>query len=110
MGGGIQQGRQDGLKTAGRAGRKPQLREADLVRVGDLLQKGPEMLAIRDAACGPVARIHLIEREFGIQYHPGHVWKVLDDLGWTCQRPEGRARERNEEAIRHWKRVHWTRH
>ena len=29
-----------------------------------------------------------------VEYHPGHVWKILDDLGWSCQRPVGRARER----------------
>ena len=50
---------------------------------------------------------HLIDNEFGVEYHPGHVWKILEDLGWSCQRPVGRARERNEEAIRHLRRVEW---
>lgn len=45
----------------------------------------------------------LIEREFGIRFHPGHVWKVLVSLGWSPQRPEVRARERNQEEIRIWK-------
>src|SRR6202022_3570425 len=27
--------------------------------------------------------------------------------GWSCQRPTGRALERDEEAIRYWKRVRW---
>jgi len=35
------------------------------------------------------------------------VWKILVSLGWSCQRPTGRALERNEEAIRHWKKVTW---
>ena len=39
---------------------------------------------------------HLIEREFSVSYHPGHVWKLLVSLGWSCQRPVGRALERNE--------------
>lgn len=42
----------------------------------------------------------LIQRECGVDYHAGHVWKILDELGWSFQRPIGRARERNEEAIR----------
>ena len=42
---------------------------------------------------------HLIEQEFQVRYHEGHVWKILDGLGWSPQRPEGRARERNEEQI-----------
>jgi hypothetical protein len=28
-------------------------------------------------------------------------------VGWSCQRPTGRARERKEEEITHWKRVKW---
>ena len=28
----------------------------------------------------------LIVEEFGIEYHPGHVWKILDHLGWSRQR------------------------
>jgi transposase len=50
---------------------------------------------------------HLIESEFAVTYHPGHVWKLLADLGWSCQRPVGRARERDEEEIRRWRRVKW---
>jgi transposase len=97
----------DGLKKAGRAGRKAQLTEADRARLEELLLKGPEKLGYETPlwTCARVA--HLIEHEFGIEYHRGHVWKVLDDLGWSCQRPVGRARERNEEEIRRWKRVHW---
>jgi transposase len=50
---------------------------------------------------------HLIQEEFGIRYHSGHVWKLLRQLNWSPQRPAGRALERNEEAIDHWKRKTW---
>jgi transposase len=40
--------------------------------------------------------VHLIEQECGVSYHPGHVWKILRQLGWSCQRPAGRALERDE--------------
>jgi transposase len=49
----------------------------------------------------------LIEHLTGIHYHPGHVWRVMDSLGFSCQRPERRAIERDEKAIRQWKRVQW---
>lgn len=100
-------GGKDGLKKAGRAGRKAQLTATDRARLEKLLLAGPEKLGYETPlwTCARVA--HLIEQEFGIRYHRGHVWKVLDDLGWSCQRPVGRARERNEEQIRNWKRVHW---
>lgn len=45
-------GGKQALKTAGRAGRKPELSEADLERLGDLLQKGPE-----ERPCGPAGEL-----------------------------------------------------
>ena len=96
-----------GLKKAGRAGRRPQLAERDRRRLHRLLLKGPERLGYETPlwTCPRVA--HLIEREFGVRYHPGHVWKLLVALGWSPQRPSGRARERNQEQILHWKRKAW---
>jgi transposase len=72
-----------------------------------MLLRGPENLGYETPlwTCARVA--HLIQHEFGIQYHPGHVWKILVRLGWSPQRPTGRARERNEEEIRRWRRVRW---
>jgi len=98
---------EDGLKKAGRAGRKPELSESDWAALEQFLLQGPEKLGYETPlwTCSRVA--HLIESEFGVQYHPGHVWKVLSGLGWSCQRPTGRARERNEEEIRRWRRVRW---
>jgi hypothetical protein len=50
---------------------------------------------------------HRIDHELGVAYHPGQVGKILDDLGWSAQRRVGRARQRNEEEIRRWRRVRW---
>ena len=102
--------RQEGrasLKRAGRAGRKPLLSEPDRQRLAQLLLRGPEALGYETPlwTCPRVG--HLIEQEFGIRYHEGHVWKVLVGLGWSPQRPTGRARERNEERIRIWKKKTW---
>lgn len=50
----------------------------------------------------------VIQREFGIDYHPAHVSRILADVGWSCQKPERRAIERNESAIERWKRHRWV--
>jgi hypothetical protein len=50
-----------------------------------------------------------IQRRYGIVYHPGHVWRLLVDMGWSCQKPERCALQRDEEAIEQWKRVDWPR-
>ena len=49
----------------------------------------------------------VIEEEFGESYHPSGVWKVLGRMGWSCQKPERRARERNEDDIRTWRVERW---
>ncbi len=49
----------------------------------------------------------VIERSFGVHYHPAHVWKILHGCGWSPQKPERRARERDEDAIERWRRRRW---
>jgi transposase len=51
----------------------------------------------------------VIEYHFGVQYHVDHVWRVLHALGWTCQKPEQRARERTEATIDRWRGQDWPR-
>jgi transposase len=94
----------EGLKKAGRAGRKPRLSGEDLKRLEQGLLKGPEALGY-ETPLWTLWRVgHLIEQEFGVRYHPGHIWKILRQLNWSCQRPERRARERKEKVIQHWKK------
>ena len=96
-----------GLKHPGRAGRKPRLAPADLRRIERALRRGPGAwgYATELWTTGRVAE--LIAQECGARFHPGHVWRILRQLGWSCQRPAGRARERDEPAIAHWKKVRW---
>ena len=96
-----------GLQQAGRAGRKPRLSALDLERIERALKRGPEAFGY-DTGLWTSARVaDLIEQECGIAYHPGHVWRLLRQLGWSCQRPTGRALERDERAIAQWKRKRW---
>ena len=96
-----------GLRQAGRAGRKPLLDAAQLQRLESLLLEGPEEHGFATPlwSCPRVAR--LIADEFGVHYHEGHVWKILQALRWSPQRPVGKARERNEAAIRSWRKKTW---
>ena len=52
----------------------------------------------------------LIERHFGIQYHPEHVRKLLKQrLHWTSQKPQKHARERNDQEVERWIAEEWPR-
>lgn len=57
--------------------------------------------------CRRVAEV--IEARFGVKYHVDHVWHLLHKLGWSCQKPEQRARERDEAAIARWRKATWPR-
>jgi transposase len=95
------------LKKAGRAGRKPRLSAADLRRLERGLTHGPEALGYASGLWTTGRVAELIELEFDVAYHPGHVWRILKQLGWSCQRPSGRAVERDEERVRWWKTQRW---
>src|ERR1700681_212096 len=96
-----------GLKKAGRAGRKPRLSAAQINQIERGLKRGPQALGYETSMWTANRVVHLIEQECGVSYHPGHVWKVLRQLGWRCQRPAGPAPERDEQAIQRWKKERW---
>ena len=103
----LQEKGEKGLKAAGRAGRLPLLTVEQRQQLEKQLLQGPEKLGYETPlwTCPRVA--DLIEREFSVSYHAGHVWKILRQLNWSPQRPTGRALERNEEAIAEWKQKTW---
>jgi transposase len=49
----------------------------------------------------------LIAERTGRHYHPGHVWKLLRGLGFSCQQPTRQAIERDEPAIARWQKHTW---
>ena len=97
------------LRAKPTPGRPAGLSAVDKRRLVRLLVKGPLRLGYTTDlwTLGRVAE--LIASEFGVRYHPAHVWKLLTALGWSCQKPERRAVERDEAAIERWKRDEWPR-
>jgi len=52
-----------------------------------------------------IARV--IWRQFRVRYHPHAVWHLLRAMGWSCQKPQRRAQQRDEAKIAHWKHYVW---
>lgn len=46
----------------------------------------------------------VIERMHGVRFGKTHVWRILGALGFSLQKPETRAIERNEDTARSWRR------
>lgn len=97
----------DALRARPAPGRAPRLTDAQRRRLPDLLWEGPEDHGFRGGVwtCARVAKV--IEREFGVRYHKGHVSRLLKELGWTPQVPATRAVQRDEEAIERWRAEVW---
>ncbi|WP_343600079.1 winged helix-turn-helix domain-containing protein [Mycobacterium sp.] len=49
----------------------------------------------------------VIEAITGVRYHPGHVWRLLRERGWSRQRPARCAAERDEQAVARWIKQDW---
>lgn len=90
-------------------GRPPKLTRAQQRRVVRLLLRGAlaHGYATELWTCERVAE--LIEREFDVEYHRDHVGRLLQGLGWSYQKPQRRALERDETAIERWKQRDWPR-
>lgn len=88
-------------------GRWPRLSPAQKQLIPEFLWHGAEAYGFRGQVwtCARVAKV--IEEEFGVRYHKDHVGRLLQELHWTPQMPIRRALQRDEKAIRRWRRVVW---
>ena len=90
-------------------GPRPQLSRRQQKRLVSALAQGPHVWGyVPSGWTGPLVR-DLILRLFGVGYHPNYVPRLLRKLGWSPQKPERRARERNEGEIARWLRDEWPR-
>src|ERR671911_1723079 len=102
---------QEGLHGLGARpipGRSPRLGEKAWARLGRLLDRGA-MAAGFATERWTLRRIAaLIEREFGVRYHPRYLERPLKAHGFSVQRPATRARERDELVIAVWPKRDWV--
>ena len=100
---------EEGLKVGASPGRPPRLSSQQKKRLLSDLLKGPGAFGWRTEVWTTARITQLIEKEFQISYHPDHIGRMMHALGWSHQKPERRALQRNEAAIAEWKAKNWTR-
>lgn len=98
-----------GLGIIKKTGPSPRLTESGKKKVEQALLKGPRAFGYYTDLWTLERVAETIQKVAHIQYHPRHVWRVLLSMGWSCQKPKSRSRERNEQAIRNWVRYTWPR-
>src|SRR5438105_4665174 len=97
------------LRTHPAPGHPSELSPAQRRLIPEFLWHGPEAYGFRGEVwtCARVAKV--IEEEFGVAYHKGHVSRLLQELGWTPQMPIARAIQRDEQEIADWRVAAWPR-
>lgn len=95
------------LRGAGRAGRLPKVNQQHLRQVDKALRQGARAHGFNTDLWTLPRVAEVVKRLTGVQYHPGHVWKILGAMDWTLQRPAKRARQRDEEKVQLWLDHRW---
>ena len=101
------EGGTDTLKKGAVGGSEPRLHPEQFTELDRLLREGPEAFGFRGQVWTQRRVATLIEREFGVKYHPFHMYRVLRRIGWSQQKPIRRATQRKEAAIQEWQEERW---
>ena len=97
----------DALRAVPRAGRPGKLDENQLEEVRRAVLQRPT-----DHGFGTdlwtLKRVGVvIKRLHGVEFGQTQIWRILGALGFSAQKPEKRAIERNEDGVRQWQRRTW---
>ena len=93
-----------GLAAVPHPGPTPRLDASQLHQLEALLVQGAKHHGWHNELWTAARVAALIQRHFGVAYHPEHVRKILHRrLGWTSQKPRRKARERDDPEIERWK-------
>jgi transposase len=103
----LDEGGIDALRAVPERGRPAQLDDEQLAAIRAAILQSPtehgfgtELWTLKRVGT-------VIERLHGVRFGQTNVWRILGSLGFSPQKPEKRAIERNEDAVRSWKRSTW---
>jgi transposase len=97
----------EALREMSKGGRPAQLDGAEHARLREILVAGAQAAGFGTDLWTLKRVRQTIEKRFGVRYSAVHVWRLLGRLGFSSQKPEKRAAERDETGIGRWKRRTW---
>lgn len=97
----------EALRTRLPPGASPRLSEDQRAQLLTLLKQGAEAHGFLGEVWTQARIAKLIRRVFGVSYHRDHIGRILRDLGWSVQKPQEQATQRNDAAIAHWRDERW---
>lgn len=94
----------DGLLEGSRSGRPPLLSEEQLSELRDIVDSGPVAYGYLSGVWTSPMVGRVIQDQFGISYHPGHVRKLLHRMGFSVQRPKRELARADPKKQARWRR------
>lgn len=88
-------------------GRPPKLTKTQRREVAELITAGPEAAGYATGCWSAVLLQDLIERRFGVAYHPHYLCQLLKTLGFSFQKARFVSDHLNEAARRVWLEQTW---
>ena len=105
----LDQGGPETLQAHQASGRPPKLSQADKQKLVSILEQGALAAGFGTEQWTQARVKKVIGREFGVHYHRDYISRLLRGLGWSVQKPDPRAIERDEELIQAWLDQDWPR-
>ena len=94
----------DGLLEGYRPGRPSTLTSAQKHALEDILESGPVAYDFTSGVWTSPMVARVVHEEFGVDYHPGHVRKLMHQLGFTVQRPTRKLTRADPQTQDRWHR------
>jgi transposase len=92
-----------GLDAKPHPGPTPRLSDEQLAHLEQLLLQGAKQHGWPNQLWTADRVTVIIDRHFGLKYHPEHVRKILKQrLNWTSQKPQLQAKEQNDKEVERW--------
>jgi transposase len=101
------EGGPEALRRRSAPGAAPKLTGEQRARLPELLRPGAEAYGFLGEVWTTERVATVIQREWGVRYHPTHVGRLLRACGWSVQKPVRRASQRDEAAIQQWVQDEW---
>ena len=92
------------------AWRKPRrISAAQRKQLARYLEQGPKQHGFAESFWTLSLVGTLLLQKFDISYQQTQVWRLMHEVGFSCQKPKRQALQRDEKAIQRWRTHTWPR-
>lgn len=99
----------EALRAKVHPGRSPKLTAKQVAKVRSLVLNGATANGFTTELWTGPRVAQLIRDKFQVTYHHNYLPDLLQKMGFSCQKPERQARQRDDDAVAEWGDKDWER-